>query len=217
MRPLPQREPVYAIADLAALGRIEPAAAVEEMAQQGVRWIQLRAKPAPSDRELYRLAERCCRRLEGTPARLWIDDRADVAVLVAAAGVHVGQRDLPAAAARRAVGESLWIGQSTHDAAQLAAAADDDEVDVVAVGPVFATASKRDPGPLIGLAGVRRARAATTKPLVAIGGIDASNAAQVLAAGADSVAVLGAVCRASQVRGIGRNCRRLLAAVEGAR
>jgi thiamine-phosphate pyrophosphorylase len=217
MRPSPDAEPLYAIADLAALGEIEPAAAVEEMAQQGVRWIQLRAKPAPSDRSLFRLAERCRRRLEGTPSRLWIDDRADLAALVEAAGVHVGQRDLPAGAARRAVGDEIWIGQSTHDTVQLTAAAEDDEVDVIAVGPVFTTAGKRDPDPWIGLEGVRRARAATTKPLVAIGGIDAANAAQVLAAGADSVAVLGAICRAPDVRGIGRNCRRLLAAVEGAR
>jgi len=131
---------------------------------------------------------------------------------VPAAGVHLGQRDLPPAAARRVVGPDCRIGLSTHDDEQLAAAAADPDVDLVAVGPVFPTASKASPDPVVGLGFVRRARAATSKPLVAIGGIDAGNLAQVLAAGADEVAVLSALCRGDLEDNLGR----LLAAARDA-
>jgi len=198
---------IYAIADAEALAATPLPAAVAAMAEAGVRWIQVRAKRLPG-RDFYRVLEACCRAVEGSPAALWVDDRADLAALFPVAGVHVGQEDLPPAAVRRVVGDALWIGRSTHDEAQLAAADGDPDVDVVAVGPVFATTGKLDPGPVVGLELVRRARARTAKPLVAIGGIDESNAAEVLAAGADAVAVLGAVCRGD----VKDACRRLLAA-----
>ncbi len=207
-RPLPP--PIYAIADRRALGERPLAAAVAEMAEAGVRWIQVRAKGLP-DAELYRLVEACCRRLEGSGAALWVNDRPDVAALLPVAGVHVGQDDLPPWAARRAVGEEVWIGRSTHGAGQLAAADGDPEVDVVALGPIFPTRGKRRPDPVVGLEALARCRRRTRKPLVAIGGIDADNVAEVLAAGADSAAVLGAVCRGD----VRRNCRRLLAAAGG--
>jgi thiamine-phosphate pyrophosphorylase len=177
------------------------------MAEAGVGWIQVRAKSL-SGLSFYRALEECCRAVEGTGAALWVDDRADLAALFPVAGVHVGQTDLPPAAVRKVAGGGLWIGQSTHGEAQLAAADEDADVDVIAVGPVFPTASKERPDAVVGLPFVRRARARTAKPLVAIGGIDAGNAAAVLAAGADAVAVLGAVCRGA----VGENCRRLLAA-----
>jgi thiamine-phosphate pyrophosphorylase len=110
------------------------------------------------------------------------------------------------------VGPALLIGRSTHDRVQLAAAAADPAVDVVAVGPVFPTRSKEDPDPVVGLELVREARAATVKPLVAIGGIDATNLAVVLAAGADAVAVLSAVAPAD----VAGSCRRLLQAARAA-
>lgn len=209
-RGAPQRADVprvYAIADASALGPAGLPGAVAAMAEAGIGWIQLRAKLLPGA-ELFHLAESCCRAVEGSPARLWIDDRADLAALLPFAGLHLGQADLPPAAARRVVGEATWIGSSTHDDGQLAAAAADPEVDVVAVGPVFPTTSKERPDPVVGLDFVRRARAATDKPLVAIGGIDAGNVALVLAAGADAAAVLGAVCRGD----VAANCRRLLTA-----
>jgi thiamine-phosphate pyrophosphorylase len=199
---------VYAIADAEVLGATPLSAAVAAMAEAGVGWIQVRAKRL-SGLELYRALEGCCRAVEGSAAALWVDDRADLAALFPVAGVHVGQTDLPPAAVRRVVGDTLWIGQSTHDEAQLAAAEADADVDVIAVGPVFPTASKERPAPVVGLPFVRRARALTAKSLVAIGGIDAGNAAEVLAAGADAVVVLGAVCRGD----VGEGCRRLLAAV----
>lgn len=209
-RALPRPPAVYAIADAGALAPTRPPEAVETMAEVGIGWIQLRAKGASSAR-LHAWAEEAARRLEGSPARLWIDDRADVARMVGAAGVHLGQRDLPAAAARRCLPDSTWVGCSTHDAEQLAEAAADEAVDVVALGPIFPTTGKEAPDPAVGLAALGRWRAACGKPLVAIGGIDAGNLAEVLAAGADSVAVIGAVCRGD----IAANCRRLLAAAEG--
>lgn len=200
---------LYAIADARALGEVSIAEAVRIMAAEGVRWIQVRGKGLADD-ELFRQAEAAARAVEGTGASLWIDDRADVATMLGAAGVHLGQEDLTPEAARLVVGEQTWIGRSTHDEGELAAAAGNPEVDVVAVGPVFATASKERAAAVVGIEFVRRARRATARPLVAIGGIDAERAPAVLAAGADTVAVLGAVCRGD----VAANCRRLLAAVE---
>lgn len=199
--------PLYAIADADALGAHPLPAAVAEMAAAGVRWIQVRAKRL-SGSAWYGALEECCRGLEGSGVALWVDDRADLAALFPVEGLHVGQRDLPPAAARRVVGGGVRIGLSTHGEEQLAAADADPEVDVIAVGPVFPTASKERPDPVVGLGFVRRARARTAKRLVAIGGIDESNVAAVLAAGADAAVVLGAVCHGD----VRANCRRLLAA-----
>jgi thiamine-phosphate pyrophosphorylase len=180
------------------------------MAGAGVRWIQLRAKRLAGG-ELYRVVAESIAAAAASGAALWVDDRADLAALFPLAGVHLGQADLPPGAARRVVGEGPWIGLSTHDAAQLQAAGEDAAVDVVAVGPVFPTRSKTAPDPVVGLPFVTAARARTAKPLVAIGGIDAGNVARVLAAGADTAAVLSAVCRGD----VAANCRRLLRAAEG--
>lgn len=202
---------VYAIADAEALGPVALPDAVAAMAGSGLRWIQVRAKRL-SGGAWYGTLEACVRAVEGTGAELWVDDRADLAALFPVAGLHVGQRDLPPAAARRVVGPGVRIGLSTHGEEQLAAADEDPEVDVIAVGPVFPTTGKERPDPVVGLGFVRWARERTPKPLVAIGGIDAGNLAQVLAAGADAAAVLGAVCRGD----VQANCRRLLAAASGA-
>jgi thiamine-phosphate pyrophosphorylase len=195
--------PIYAILDVGALGERSPAKAAALLADSGIETIQLRAKALP-DRHLYTLAEECRRAVDGSGAALWIDDRPDVAAAVGADGVHLGQRDLPPAEARKVVGPECRIGLSTHDDQQLAAAAADPDVDLVAVGPVFPTASKAAPDPVVGLSFVRRARAATAKLLVAIGGIDADNLAEVLAAGADEVAVLSALCRGDLEQNLGR-------------
>ncbi|MES1211237.1 MAG: thiamine phosphate synthase, partial [Acidobacteriota bacterium] len=201
---------IYAIADAGVLGATPLPAAVAALAEAGIGWIQVRAKRL-SGRDLFRAVEECCRAVEGCGAALWIDDRADLAALFPVAGAHVGQADLPPEAVRRVVGGGTWIGLSTHDEAQLAAADADPDVDVVAVGPVFPTASKERPDPVVGLDFVRRARARTAKPLVAIGGIGAESVRAVLEAGADAAVVLGAVCR-GDLGEIGRNARRLLAA-----
>lgn len=213
-RPPGRPGPVYPIADADALGDAAAVpTTVARLADAGARWIQVRAKRVTDD-VLFRLVEGSCRAAEPAGAHLWVDDRADLAALFPVAGLHVGQRDLPPAAARRVTGEELWLGQSTHRPAETAAAAADDDVDVVAIGPVFDTTGKERPAPVVGLAGVARARRATSKPLVAIGGIGEANVAAVLAAGADSVAVLGAVCRAADP---GLAYARLAAAAEGDR
>lgn len=214
---------IYAIADAEALHPIPLPAAVRDIAEAGIRWIQVRAKRL-SGRELHHQMEECVRALAGSAGsggsgvRLWLDDRADLAALFPVDGLHVGQRDLPPAAARRVVGPGMWIGRSTHSREQLEAADADPDVDVIAVGPVFPTTGKESPDPVVGLDFVRWARARTAKPLVAIGGIGPENVAEVLAAGADTAAVIGAVCRGGRVGRVGRvgdiaaNCRRLLAA-----
>lgn len=198
---------IYAIADAGVLGTTPLPVAVAALAEAGIGWIQVRAKRL-NGRDLFRAVEECCRALEGSGTALWIDDRADLAALFPVAGVHVGQADLPPEAVRRIVGDGTWIGLSTHDEAQLAAADADPAVDVVAVGPVFPTASKERPDPVVGLDFVRRARARTAKPLVAIGGIGVESVRAVLEAGADAAVVLGAVCRGD----LAKNARRLLAA-----
>ena len=199
---------IYAIADVEALHPTPLSAAVRDMADAGIQWIQVRAKRL-SGGELCRQMESCCRALEGSAVRLWVDDRADVAALFPVAGVHVGQKDLPPAAARRVVGDTMWIGLSTHGEEQLLAADADPDVDVIAVGPVFPTTGKASPDPVVGLDFLRRARGLTAKPLVAIGGIDSGNLAEVVAAGADAVAVIGAVCHGD----VSENCRRLMLCV----
>jgi thiamine-phosphate pyrophosphorylase len=202
---------VYAIADVETLGLERTGDAVAAMAAAGLGTIQLRAKRTADD-DLARLCETVCARLAGWPGTLWIDDRADFALAFPFAGVHLGQRDLPPSRVRAVLPPERAIGWSTHDRAQLAAGELDPAVDWLAFGPIFATASKERPDPVVGLDGLAAARAQTTKPLVAIGGIDASNLARVLAAGADSAAVLSAICRGD----VAVNCRRLLRAAAAA-
>ncbi|HKH99908.1 MAG TPA: thiamine phosphate synthase [Candidatus Sulfotelmatobacter sp.] len=133
----------------------------------------------------------------GVPAphvRLIMNDRADLCLAVDFDGVHVGQEDLSPESVRVIIGPERWLGVSTHDPEQLRAA-DLTSADYLAIGPVFATSSKEKPDPVVGLEGVRRARALTRKPLVAIGGITRANAASVIEAGADSVAVISDLLR----------------------
>lgn len=202
--------PLYAIADSAALQSRRVSDAAAEMAEAGVRWIQLRLKNG-SDVDRCREIEATLQRLSGSGVDLWVDDRADLALVFGLRGVHLGQTDLPPEVARRVLGAGPWIGRSTHDDAQVVDADADVAVDLIAVGPVFETVSKHRPDPVVGLDFVQAARRRTRKPLVAIGGIDARNLGRVLDAGADSVAVLGAICRGD----IRRNCRRLLSELPG--
>jgi thiamine-phosphate pyrophosphorylase len=118
-----------------------------------------------------------------------MNDRADLCLAAGFDGVHVGQDDLSPESVRRIIGPERWLGVSTHNPEQLREA-DATSADYLAIGPVFATTSKERPDPVIGLEGVRLARELTRKPLVAIGGITRTNAASVIEAGADSVAVI---------------------------
>ncbi len=130
----------------------------------------------------------------GKGVRLIMNDRADLCLAAGLDGLHVGQDDLSPASARRIIGANRWLGVSTHNPEQLALA-DQTSADYLAIGPVFATSSKANPDPLVGLEGVRRARELTRKPLVAIGGITRANARSVIEAGADAVAVISDLLR----------------------
>jgi thiamine-phosphate pyrophosphorylase len=130
----------------------------------------------------------------GASVRLIMNDRADLCLAAGFDGLHVGQDDLSPDSARRIIGPDRWLGVSTHNPEQLSEA-DKTSADYVAIGPVFATNSKANPDPVVGLEGVRRARELTGKPLVAIGGITRANARSVIEAGADSVAVISDLIR----------------------
>jgi len=153
----------------------------------GASIVQLRHK-AHWSRATFEAAKEIARLCREAGALFIVNDRADFALLLDA-GLHVGQDDLPPGDARRLMGADAIIGFSSHNVDQLCAAAAE-PVDYVAFGPVFATASKRNPDPVVGVEAVRRCRALIDKPLVAIGGITRENARRVLEAGADSVAVI---------------------------
>ena len=121
--------------------------------------------------------------------RLIMNDRSDLCLAADFDGVHVGQEDLSPESVRKIIGPDRWLGVSTHNPEQIREA-DQTSADYLAIGPVFATSSKERPDPVVGLDGVRRARALTHKPLVAIGGITRANARSVIEAGADSVALI---------------------------
>jgi thiamine-phosphate pyrophosphorylase len=183
---------VYPILDTESLDRcgvaIEAAAAAFLEGGAGILQIRHKGHWTRDFFEQARTVARLCRE-NGTP--LIIDDRADFAMLLDA-GLHVGQDDLAPRDARKLIGDDATLGYSSHNMAQLAAAGGE-PVDYLAIGPIFATASKRNPDPIVGVEEIRRCRALIDKPLVAIGGITLANARDVWAAGADSVAVIGAL------------------------
>jgi len=175
--------------------RLEPAqdeiptlAAVATLLDCGARILQLRHK-APFTRGVTAMAAEIGELCRQAGAIYIINDRADIAAALGA-GIHVGQDDLAPAEARRIAGPDAVLGFSTHNAAQLAQPGTE-PADYLAVGPIFATGSKVNPDPVVGLAALRELRAITSKPLVAIGGISLENAGAVLGTGVDSVAVIG--------------------------
>ena len=162
-------------------------AAAEELAAAGCTLLQYRNKSGNARQMLDEGRE--LRARLGASVKLIMNDRADLCLAAGFDGLHVGQDDLSPEAARLIIGSDRWLGVSTHNPEQLAEA-DRTFADYLAIGPVFGTTSKANPDPVVGLAGVRRARELTRKPLVAIGGITRANARSVIAAGADSVAVI---------------------------
>jgi thiamine-phosphate pyrophosphorylase len=154
----------------------------------GATLIQLRWKEH-FHREIFADSERIAQLCRDFRATLIVNDRADVAVMLDA-GVHVGQGDIPPEYVRRIVGPNRPIGLSTHNETQFAAA-DREPVDYIALGPIFTTASKVNPDPVVGTAELRRLRGLSGLPVVAIGGITRATAREVWQAGADSVAVIG--------------------------
>ena len=160
----------------------------------GVSCVQLREKGC-STREFMDEARLLKALLAGTGVPLFINDRLDVALAVGADGVHLGQNDLAIADARRLVGNRMIIGISAESVAD-AVRAEAEGADYIGASPVFTTPTKTDTAPPLGLAGLRAIRRAVQLPLVAIGGINADNAAQVLRAGADGLAVVSAIVSA---------------------
>jgi len=185
---------LYAILDVettVARG-LEPLAVVEAWLEAGIRLVQLRAKSLTFGPFLI-LADEVARRVASAGGLFVVNDRADVAALCGAAGLHLGQQDLTPAEARPIVGEGVAIGLSTHNPSQVVDALGGGRVDYLAIGPVFRTATKARPDPVVGLEGVRDAAAMVGPagvPLVAIGGMTLDTAVSVLSAGATSVAVI---------------------------
>lgn len=185
---------LYVILDAALLNN-SPHHCAQELAAAGVRLMQYRDKSA-SARDLLHTSRELVSSLTSHGVSLVVNDRPDVAALAGAAGVHVGQEDLAPEQARAVAGTEMWVGVSTHNLEQFRRAAAT-SADYIAVGPIFPTTSKHNPEPVVGLEFVRQARALTNQPIVAIGGITLERAASVIAAGADSVAVIrDVVCAA---------------------
>jgi thiamine-phosphate pyrophosphorylase len=190
MTPLPR---LYAILDSSHFLDINALClSASELVAVGVSLLQYRNKSGNA-RQMLEQTRELKRRL-GSSVKLIMNDRADLCLAAGFDGVHVGQDDLSPAGARAVIGGSLWLGVSAHNPQQLVEA-DKTTADYLAIGPVFATLSKANPDPVIGLDGVRQARALTRKPLVAIGGITRENCRSVIEAGADAVAVISDLIR----------------------
>jgi thiamine-phosphate pyrophosphorylase len=184
---------LYAILDASRFSESQMlSSTAEELLAAGVTLLQYRNKSSNA-REMLQHARELKRRL-GSSAKLIMNDRADLCLAAEFNGVHVGQQDLSPEGARKVIGTALWLGVSTHNPGQVKRA-DETSADYIAIGPVFSTASKLNPDPVVGLEGVRKARALTRKPLVAIGGINRATCRSVIEAGADSVAVISGLMR----------------------
>jgi thiamine-phosphate pyrophosphorylase len=180
--------PIYPITDTQISG-LSHAEQVALFAESGATLVQLREKRAPA-LKFYEEAKAGLAVAVERGVQLIINDRLDIALAVGAAGVHLGQDDLPPEAARRLLGDEAIIGYSTHSVVQAVAAARL-PIDYLAVGPIFSTSTKENPDPVVGLKGLRAVKAAIGNlPLVAIGGITRENTAAVLQAGADSAAMI---------------------------
>jgi len=209
---------LYAIIDAARVDTISPVEMAEILLDAGVKLIQYRDKNG-SSRRLFETSRQIADPVRAAGGIFIVNDRADVALLAGADGVHVGQDDLPVELARRvleapgvlAKPRPGIIGCSTHNLEQVSEA-DRTSADYIAFGPVFATQSKQKPDALVGLDGLRAARKATRKPLVAIGGITLASATAVMEAGADSVALIGDLVKDTPNRA--REFLRILQTVE---
>lgn len=187
---------LYAILDIDCLAGLHTGTAISSMqvadyakalVAGGVTLLQYRAKSLSAREMLSHSRE--LKRILSPSVKLVMNDRADLSLAAGFDGVHLGQDDLSPEGARKVVGEQHWIGVSTHNVEQLGIA-DTSPADYLAIGPIFGTQSKQNPDPIVGLEGLRAARKATSKPLVAIGGITRQNGRSVIDAGADSVAVI---------------------------
>ena len=187
----------YAILDAEQAGERSPVVLCEALLGAGVRLIQYRDKKA-SSRELLETSRELAERVRHAGGIFIVNDRADVARAAGADGVHLGQEDLPVELARRVLEPGNLVGFSTHRLEQVVEA-EQTSADYIAFGPNFSTQSRAQADPVVGLEGLRAARRATRKPLVAIGGITLERAREVIEAGADSVAVIADLLRAPDI------------------
>ncbi|HEV8591036.1 MAG TPA: thiamine phosphate synthase [Pyrinomonadaceae bacterium] len=188
---------IYPITDrnLSGLSHTEQ---VKQLIDGGAMLIQLREKELPR-RDFFEDAKCCVEIARAANVKILINDRVDLAMALCADGVHLGQDDLPPAEARKLMGGNAIIGFSTHNLEQ-ARQALKLPVDYVAIGPIFATSTKKNPDPVIGIKGIKELRKiAGNKTIVAIGGINEYNLGEVFAAGADSAAMIEAVVGAPSI------------------
>ena len=184
---------LYVILDAGLMtGSIEDT--TEKLIEAGVLALQYRNKKGGA-REVLATARRLAGLVRPRGVSFFVNDRADIAQLSGAGGVHVGQEDLGVEQARAVMGAEGWIGVSTHNEAQFQAAAQT-SADYIAVGPIFWTTTKENPDPVVGTELIRSVRGLTKKPIIAIGGITLDRAVEVIEAGADSVAVVSDILRA---------------------
>jgi len=165
---------------------------VRQFAKAGCRFLQIREKHL-SGKEFFEVAISAVEIAESFGMKVIVNDRVDIAMAAGAGGVHLGQDDLPPEHARKLLGNEAVIGFSTHSVDQ-AIEAIKFPIDYIAIGPIFPTSSKENPDPVVGVEELRRVRDEIgVFPLVAIGGISGSNVEEVLAAGADSAALINAL------------------------
>ena len=202
---------LYVILDRALLNVPETKCA-QKLVDAGVRLLQYRHKAA-SARELLESSKQLSSALISRGVTFIVNDRADVARLSGASGIHVGQDDLEVEAARTLIGPKKLVGISTHNEQQFQHAVAT-SADYIAVGPIFSTATKANPDPVVGTEFIRLVRPLTGKPIVAIGGITLDRAAEVIQAGADAVAVISDILRAPDPARRARQYIELLGAVK---
>ncbi|MFL6466786.1 MAG: thiamine phosphate synthase [Pyrinomonadaceae bacterium] len=203
---------IYPLTDrnLSGLSHLEQLMA---LAEGGARIVQIRDKHA-SSREYFDSVQQCLKFSSGNNIKLIVNDRVDIAMVLNADGVHLGQEDLPPVEARKLLGPNVIIGFSTHTIEQ-AAEATRAPIDYIAFGPIFQTTTKSDHENIVGLELLQEVRQQTGDlPLVAIGGIDLSNLADVFAAGADSAAMISALV--ADPPNIAENTRKALSIVQSA-
>ena len=188
---------------------------IEAAARGGVTAVQLREKNCTT-REFVALGRRVKKLLAPLGLPLFINDRSDVALAVAAEGLHIGQSDMPCPDARRLMGDDALIGLSV-DTPEQALAAEELDVDYLGVGPVFPTQTKKDTSPELGPEGLRALRGRSRHVLIGIGGLDALNSGEAIAAGADGIAVVSAICSADDVEAAARQIRDVIDRAKEAR
>jgi len=183
--------PIYPITDKRMSGKPTHLAILRELIRGGASLVQIRDKGTPVGDLLQDIC-RCVEYASKYGVRVIVNDRCDLALLSGAAGVHLGQEDLPAVFARRILGKKALLGISTHSQQQVREA-DSLPVEYIGFGPIFATSTKSDHAPVVGLAGLRQACRQSAKPVVAIGGIESKQIPAVLEAGAASVALVSSL------------------------